>query len=195
MNEWIDYLGGEEKDPLIQAALMHAQFELVHPFLDGNGRLGRILIPLFLYQKQCIHAPFYISAYLEKHRDIYYQRLQDISGRDDWTGWVCFFLEAVAAQAQASSDKIHKVIQLRERMEREIREVTHSQFTLNILNAIFIHPYCNAADFVENGVSESSVYQLIRRLQKHKILEMVSDSARRDKVYAFGELLDILLDL
>ena len=76
----------------MQAAIVHAQFELLHPFKDGNGRIGRILIPLFLYQKQKLSQPmFYLSAYLERHREQYYQALQNISAKNDWNGWIEFF--------------------------------------------------------------------------------------------------------
>lgn len=196
MSEWIDYLEKETDEPLIQAALMHAQFELVHPFLDGNGRLGRILIPLFLYQKNVISAPtFYISTYLEKHRDAYYQGLRNISQpEEDWTGWVRFFLEAVAEQAQTSCRRVRKINALWEQMEEEILRITRSRFTPQIVNTIFAHPYCNATDFINNGIRAPSAYLLIKRLEQHKVLKTASVPSRRDKVYAFGDLLEILLD-
>jgi Fic family protein len=87
------YLARADVDVLLQCAVMHAQFELIHPFKDGNGRIGRLLIPLFLYQKRALASPmFYLSDYLESHRDVYYARLQAISREADWTGWIAFFL-------------------------------------------------------------------------------------------------------
>ena len=90
------YLGREDFDALVQAAVVHAQFELIHPFKDGNGRIGRLIIPLFLYQKRALASPmFYPSEYLESHRELYYERLRGISQDGDWTGWIEFFLDAV----------------------------------------------------------------------------------------------------
>jgi Fic family protein len=95
------YVHYEEQDALVQLAVIHAQFELIHPYVDGNGRLGRIIIPLILYGKKVLSSPmFYLSAYLETHREEYYERLNAISRERDWTGWITFFLKAVIEQAK-----------------------------------------------------------------------------------------------
>jgi len=87
LSDWEDYLHSEEKDALVQLAILKAQFELIHPFLDGNGRIGRMLVPLILYHKGILSSPmFYISAYLERDRDIYYDRLLSISPGKRWNG-------------------------------------------------------------------------------------------------------------
>lgn len=91
LQAWEQYLDSDDVDFLLQTAVMHAQFELLHPFKDGNGRIGRILIPLFLYQKKALSQPmFYLSEYLESHRDEYYARLKAISAEGDWNGWIAF---------------------------------------------------------------------------------------------------------
>ena len=88
------YLGTNDFDALVQTAIVHAQFELIHPFKDGNGRIGRLIIPLFLFQKRALASPmFYLSEYLESQRDLYYARLRAISQDGDWTGWIAFFLD------------------------------------------------------------------------------------------------------
>ena len=95
LENWERYASGNDIDVLIQTGILHAQFELLHPFKDGNGRLGRIIIPLFLFQKQTLSRPmFYLSAYLEANRDEYYAKLQNISKFNDWNGWLEFFLKA-----------------------------------------------------------------------------------------------------
>ena len=87
LRNWEQYIHHEEDDGLVQLAIVHAQFELIHPFLDGNGRVGRILLPLFLSQKGLSSSPmFYLSEYLESHRDVYYDRLRAISHEGDWGG-------------------------------------------------------------------------------------------------------------
>jgi Fic family protein len=94
------YVESNDIDLLLQAAAVHAQFELLPPFKDGNGRIGRILIPLLLYQKKKLSQPmFYLSAYLENHREEYYQRLKSISQEGDYNGWIVFFLQAITEQA------------------------------------------------------------------------------------------------
>lgn len=92
LQAWERYMDADDVDFLLQTAVVHAQFELLHPFKDGNGRIGRILIPLFLYQKRALSQPmFYLSEYLEHHREEYYQRLRAISSEGDWNGWIGFF--------------------------------------------------------------------------------------------------------
>lgn len=86
LSNWEEYLYSTEKDPLVQLAVLKAQFELIHPFLDGNGRIGRMLVPIILYHKKMLSRPmFYISAYLERNREVYYERLLAISKEGDWT--------------------------------------------------------------------------------------------------------------
>ncbi len=96
LQAWEQYLDSDDIDFLLQSAVVHGQFELLHPFKDGNGRIGRILIPLYLNQKRVLSQPmFYLSEYLESHRDEYYARLKGISAEGDWNGWIAFFLQAV----------------------------------------------------------------------------------------------------
>ena len=101
MSAWESYLNQDAPDRLVQLAILHAEFEALHPFLDGNGRLGRMLVPLFLWQCGLISQPmFYISAYFEARRNAYYDGLLAISRDDAWTEWCGFFLKAVQVQAE-----------------------------------------------------------------------------------------------
>ena len=110
LQAWEAYLSTVDFDVLVQTAVVHAQFELLHPFKDGNGRIGRLLIPLFLFQKRALASPmFYISEYLEAHRDIYYARLRGISQAGDWNGWIEFFLGAIVEQARANTAKVRAI--------------------------------------------------------------------------------------
>ena len=107
MDAWERYIHSKTPDRLVQLAVLHAEFEALHPFLDGNGRLGRMLVPLFLWQAELIRAPvFYMSAHLEAHRDTYYDRLLAVSRDDDWTGWCHFFLEAIQQRLWITFAKI-----------------------------------------------------------------------------------------
>ena len=106
MTRWEKYLHQPADDALVQLAIVHAEFESLHPFLDGNGRIGRILIPLFLYDRKLLHAPmFYLSEYLEANRQQYYDGLLAVSRDDDWTGWCVFFLRAIQKQAAENETK------------------------------------------------------------------------------------------
>jgi len=92
MGRWERFIHANAADKLVQLALLHAEFEALHPFLDGNGRLGRMFIPLFLFSTGLLRSPmFYISAYLEARRDVYYERLLAVSRDGDWTGWCVSF--------------------------------------------------------------------------------------------------------
>lgn len=194
LDRWLAFMDSDEHEVIIQTALMHAQFELLHPFLDGNGRLGRILIPLFLYQKKMISTPaFYISAYLENNRDEYYYRLRSISQDGDWTGWTRFFLRAVIAQCKKNNAKIQKIKNLYDDMQQRVQHATHSQFAQQITEAIFVNPYCTAAHFIQSGVPATSAYQLIKKLEQSKVLTLdPSAHGRRTKTYAFLPLLEII---
>ena len=114
-------------DRMVQLAVLHAEFEALHPFLDGNGRLGRMLIPLLLWQWGVIQRPhFYVSGYLESHREEYYEGLLSVSRDRDWTAWVRFFLEALRIQAEESLAKTQGVLALYEDLKGRVPEMTRS---------------------------------------------------------------------
>ena len=128
ISDWERYLHRDEPDQLVQLAILHAEFEALHPFLDGNGRLGRMLVPLFLWQRNLIREPmFYISAYFESHRDAYYDGLHAVSRDDDWTGWCRFFLTAVRVQAEDNLRKAERIIDLYSDLKPRITDLTRFQ--------------------------------------------------------------------
>ncbi|MCE2405828.1 MAG: Fic family protein [Dehalococcoidia bacterium] len=118
MDAWERFIHSDEPDPLVQLAIVHAEFESIHPFLDGNGRLGRLIVPLFMVAKGLLDAPyFYISGYLDQHRDEYYRRLQAVSRDDGWTGWSEFFLKAVEEQANTNLARAGSILALYDEMK------------------------------------------------------------------------------
>ena len=194
LNEWEKYLDFKDINFLLQAAVVHAQFELIHPFKDGNGRIGRILIPLFLYQKKQLSEPmFYLSEYLEIHREEYYQRLRDISQKNDWNGWIAFFMQAVAVQAKENSRKVRLIMKLYEDMKVKIQEITHSQYTVKLLDAMFSRPIFETASLINrSGINKKTALSLIKIIRNHNILTILREpSGRKPAVYCFGELLKI----
>jgi Fic family protein len=194
LEDWEKYLHYEDFDTLVQAAIVHAQFELVHPFKDGNGRIGRLLIPLFLFSKEVLVAPmFYLSAYLELHRDKYYGALQSISQEGNWNGWIEFFLEAVTSQALDNSKKVRSIMALYEAMKEKIRDITHSQYSIQILDAIFERPIFQTSDFVRSTkIPKQTAMPLLRQLRDENILTVLrKSSGRRPGIFAFPELFNI----
>ncbi|MCC7145112.1 MAG: Fic family protein [Phycisphaeraceae bacterium] len=135
MSQWEKYLHGDAPDKLVQLAILHAEFEAIHPFLDGNGRLGRLLVPLFLVDKKLLSSPnFYVSAFLEANREEYYDRLLAVSRDDDWTGWCAFFLKAMIVQAAGNEAKAKAILELYRRKKEWIAELTHSHHAVKALD-------------------------------------------------------------
>ena len=194
LEAWQNYMASNDIDLLLQAAVVHAQFELLHPFKDGNGRIGRILIPLFLYQKKKLSQPmFYLSSYLEANREEYYVRLQNISREGDWNGWIAFFLQAITEQAKNNNAKVKAIMALYDSMKGQIHEITRSQFTVHLLDAIFDKPIFETTDLVtRTGIHKPTAMSLIRQLKAANILqELRPGSGRRAAVLCFPELLNI----
>jgi len=194
LEAWQTYLNGHEIDPLIQVAVMHAQFELIHPFKDGNGRIGRLLIPLFLYHKGMLNQPmFYLSGYLEEHRDEYYARLRGISQQSKWNEWVAFFLRAVGVQAVDNTNRVQHILELYEQMKEQIREITHSQYSVQILDALFDRPIFKTSDVVQRTkIPKQTLMPQLRHLRDEGLLTVLREaSGRRPAILAFPALLNI----
>lgn len=197
LDDWEKYYHAERPDPLVQLAVLHGQFEIIHPFLDGNGRMGRILIPLFLADKGLLRRPvLYLSAYLEDHRDEYVGKLRAL-GRDadGWNQWIAFFLRALDSQAKANAEKARAIIALYTGMKERVIALTHSQFAVPILNRIFETPLFKATSLQtagKYGPTRQHVAHLIRLLRDDGILKVVREgSGRRAQVLAFAELLNL----
>jgi Fic family protein len=189
------YLHAEEKDRLVQAALIHGQFELIHPFLDGNGRVGRMLISLFLFAAEVIATPaFYMSAYLEAHRDEYYERLRRLSSKDDVQGWVGFFLKAMTAQAEEDGGKARRILALYDGMKGRVAELTRSQFAIRALDVLFDHPIFSTPQFVaRSGIPKGSAVRILGSLAHGGILRVIRPGLkRRPAIYAFPELIEVV---
>ena len=127
--------------PLLRVAMVHAEFEALHPFEDGNGRLGRMLIPLLLWRQGLLSAPhFFVSDYFEQHKDEYIARLRNVSDTGDWTEWCRFFCEAICSQAEANIDTIGQIKTHYEHMRERFRDVLKSRWSTDALDYIFANP-------------------------------------------------------
>jgi len=171
-----------------------AQFEIIHPFLDGNGRMGRMLIPLFLFDKRLLSSPmFYLSGYLEEHRDVYYERLLGVSRDGDWNGWISFFLTAIVEQAAVNSSKTRGILALYERMKAEVPTVIRSQYAVQAIDALFDRPVFRIADFVQrSGIPVASARRILNALRKKGSIEdLRPGKGRRAVILIFPELINI----
>jgi len=189
------YFHMDDKDYLVQLAIIHAQFELIHPFVDGNGRVGRMLIPLFLVQKKLLDGPnFYISAYFESHRETYYERLRNVSKKGEWENWISFFLEAIIAQSRDNSDKASKVMGLYDELKPRIVDITKSQFAMKALDALFEHPIFSTTGFIERSkIPKFSAFRILKALRDEKIIRFVIEGkGNQPSVMRFDRLFNIV---
>jgi Fic family protein len=194
LSSWEAYVQADDIDPIIQTAIAHAQFELIHPFKDGNGRIGRVIITLFLRYKELLPGPqFYLSRYLERNRDEYYGRLSAISERGDWDGWLDFFLRAVRMQSEENASKLRLAFALYESTKKRIIEETRSQYAITMLDAIFRQPIFTASMLVlGQGLEKPTVAQLVRKLKAAGLLTEIREArGQRPAVLCFPELLKI----
>ncbi|MCB9850428.1 MAG: Fic family protein [Phycisphaerales bacterium] len=194
MAGWEKYLHGEAHDTLVQLAIVHAEFEAIHPFLDGNGRIGRLIVPLFLVDKKLLASPdFYISAYLEAHRDEYYDRLLAVSRDNDWTGWCRFFLRAVTEQASENETRAKAILALYEEKKEWITDATHSHHAIRALDWFFNQPIFKTSEFVRTTQIPNPTASRIVRLAREggMLRELRASSGRRPALLMFSELVDI----
>jgi Fic family protein len=195
MSDWERYMHNDDvPDRLIQLAIVHAEFEAIHPFLDGNGRLGRLMIPLYLVSKGLLTRPnFYLSAYFDEHRDEYYGRLLAVSRDDDWTGWCEFFLRALIAQAEVNQRKAQDILTLYQGRKDWIVDVTRSQYAVRALDWMFARPIFKSSDFIASvDIPRPTAARILRTVRDGGLLQDLRPAAgSRAAVLSFGELLNI----
>ncbi len=195
MSDLEKYIHAEDPlDVLIQAALIHYQFETIHPFLDGNGRVGRLLITLFLMERGALHLPaLYISFYLKKNRIEYYDRMSEVRSKDNYEQWVKFFLRAVQSSAEDASETIRELALLHDRSMAVINGMGRAAKTVK---ALFAYLEQNPIIDIRKtagalGLSFSTVSGAVKRLEEKGIL-IQTNNVSRNRVFAYQEYLDIL---
>lgn len=189
------YIHYDEEDRLVQLAIIHAQFEIIHPYCDGNGRLGRMLIPLFLFEKKQLSSPmFYLSAYLEAHRQEYYSRLNAVSADKDWTGWILFFLNAVNQQANVNINKAKAILDLYAAKKEKVSKLTRSRYAIQTVDTLFKIPFFTSTRFIaESGVPKMTAMRNLQVLEKNGVLEVIrSASGSIPALYIFRKLVEIV---
>ncbi len=183
----------ESLSGLIQCALIHYQFEAIHPFLDGNGRIGRLLITLFLRERQYLTYPMlYLSAFFEKYRTEYYDRLLAVSQGGKWEEWIKFFLRAIAVQSQDATENSKAILNLLEVYKKRIQQKRLSGYTFKLLDELFKNPYITIPGAAEKlRTSYHTAKAAVEKLGEAKILLEIT-AKLRGKIYCVKELLDLL---
>ena len=178
--------------PLVQIAIIHAQFETIHPFSDGNGRVGRLLIPMYLYAKKQIDLPyFFISDVLEREKNQYYALLNNVRYENDWNEWIRFFLEIVKKQCDKYIEMITEINKLYENHLKKARELARSSNIVDIMNLLYQHPVTTAKQISEEtDIPLTSINRYLNLLVENKIL--YTNRKSRNRNYFYFALLDII---
>ena len=194
LGNWEIYINSDkENDTLVQIGVAHYQFEAIHPFMDGNGRIGRLLIPLFLYQRNLLSHPLlYISEYFESHRSDYYSLLNAVSKDGAWENWLKFFLAAVTEQSLKAQDTVLKILVLYRKLKEEVGQV-NAMHAVGLLDVIFASPIVSFVSIKKRirARSHQTIYNLLDKFVKLGILKEVP-GRKRNRVFVFQQLLEIL---
>lgn len=188
------YINSDDSlDVLIQAALIHYQFETIHPFLDGNGRVGRLLITLFLMEKKALNSPaLYISYYLKKNRIEYYDRMSEVRNKDNYEQWIKFFLRAIAESSDEAVDTIKKLSELHNKNVELISNMKASKSAHIIFSYLENNPIIDIRKTAEElGMSFNTVSGTVKRFEENGILKQ-ANNASRNRVFAYEDYLEIL---
>lgn len=180
--------------PLIKIGLIHAQFETIHPFLDGNGRMGRILITFYLYWKGLLSKPLlYLSFYLKKNREAYYELLMKIRKEGLWEEWIKFFLKGVYETSQESANTAREIIKLKDKIIDKLYENSISSiFAVKLLEILFDSPLIETKDVVSKlKIHKDTANELIKGFEKIGILHEITGKQRYRK-YVFKDYVDII---
>lgn len=185
----------DDIDDLIKIALVHYQFETIHPFLDGNGRMGRLLIILYLKDKGLIEYPIlYLSYFFKKNRSKYYELLNNVRFKGEFEEWIKFFVEGICEISENSIKSIQDIVQLKAKDTEKIRSVTKGNIShlLSIYDFLLKHPFVEAED-IRNllGISKPTVNKLLNSLVELEILELVEEK-QRYRQYVYKKYVDIL---
>jgi Fic family protein len=184
----------ESVPPLIKIALIHAQFETIHPFLDGNGRVGRLLITFYLYWKKILSKPvLYASYYLKKHKSEYYDLLMEVRTDGLWEKWIKFFLETLKESSIESANTARNIIKLKETVISKLYESSISSiYAVKVVDLLFEKPLIEINDLVKTyKISRESANELINRFEQIEILKEITGKQRYKK-YLFKDYVDII---
>ena len=195
LEKLFDYINNNSDPILIKTALMHLEFEALHPFQDGNGRIGRMLITLLLWSSGTISEPhFYISGYLEENKDEYIDTMRNVSENNDWEKWCVFFLNAIEKQAIKNLEIAVSINNLYEEMKHIFSDTLSSKWSVNALDYIFTNPIFRNNRFTsKSGIPGPTAARFTRMLLDKELIRTIEESSgRRPALYAFEPLLKLV---
>lgn len=178
---------------LLKIALIHYQFETIHPFLDGNGRVGRLMITLYLVEKSILKKPvLYLSDFFEKHRSLYYDNLMRVREKGDLNQWFKFFLVGVIETAKNSIETFDKILKLQNDVDKKLQKLgSRTNNARTVMIYMYQHPLINAQKVSSiTNLSMPSTYKLISELEKLKILKELT-GAKRHRLFYFPNYIKI----
>lgn len=190
-----EYISNNTEPALIKAAMAHIEFEALHPFKDGNGRIGRMLITLMLWKSGTISAPhFYVSGYFEENKDEYIDTMRRVSETGNWDEWCSFFLKAIEQQAIRNLDVAENIRALYEEMKQTFSDVLSSKWSVTALDFVFTNPVFRNNKFTSNsGISSATASRFTRTLLDEGIIRTVEEaSGRRPALYSFEPLMKLV---
>lgn len=199
LNDLEKFMHADDDYPsLVKAGLIHAQFETIHPFTDGNGRTGRMLVSMYIHYIKLLEVPvLYLATYFKKYQKLYYQRLQNYHDEDaDIDGWLEFFLEGVAETADSAIETCARITVLRDRDFAKMQKLgkKSAASTLEIVQQLFSQPIVGVAEIMKwTGFSPQGAYNMIERLKDLKILEPLGDADYGQK-YVYADYYEIFDD-
>ncbi|CAN5848975.1 Fic family protein [soil metagenome] len=188
------FLHSDDLPILVRVGLAHAQFETIHPFLDGNGRVGRLLITFLLAHAEILREPLlYLSIFFKRNRQEYYDRLQNVRDQGDWEGWLLFFLEGVAQVSKEATGTARQIVQLQERKRTQVMQELgrRSNTALLLLESLFRQPYVNVKMVQEvTDLSQPAANSLANGMVETGILEEITGK-QTYRIFAFTEYLQL----
>ena len=195
LGAWENYLNADTQEPpLVKAAFLHYQFEAIHPFLDGNGRIGRLLITLFLCSRRCLSQPLlYLSGFFDETRDDYYRLLLGVSQRGQWREWLEYFLRGVCRQARVAVADTQRVLALRERYRTLLNQATRPpQAAGLVLDELFGNPFFSVSRHcAQTGAAFHNVNKAVQFWTEQGILREATGQ-RRNRIFVAAELLSVM---
>ncbi|MFD2677291.1 Fic family protein [Camelimonas lactis] len=195
MEALFKFIDNDNCEILIRSAIAHLEFEALHPFKDGNGRIGRMLIPLVLWKHGALSEPyFYMSAYFERERDAYIDKMRAVSANDEWDEWIIFFLGALEDQANQNLRKAEEIRSLYDDMKDKFITTLASKWSTPALDFLFTRPvFKNNVFHAKAGIPAPTIHRFVKTLQDEGLLTMISPPAgRRAAMYAFEPLLKVV---
>ncbi|MDZ7744488.1 MAG: Fic family protein [Candidatus Saccharibacteria bacterium] len=196
MENLLSYINGEDESPLVKTAIFHYMFEAIHPFEDGNGRIGRMLIPALLNYQGVLSEPvLYTSQYFEKNKELYKNKLRETDKTRDLNAWTCFFLESIVKQSEISVSLVDAMLDLNGELQNSYGS-SQSPNIRRIVDYIFENPVFTASEVTANlSINRNTTKTLIEALLKDKVIEIYTEFKGRKgaTVYIYTDLLRLIM--